>query len=826
MSAAGDNYDIYYADKLWNLLPAIYRAEDTDQFDSSGPLRELVNRIGVQAAIMRRGIDRMWEDQSIETCDDWVIPYIGDLLGTRIVPALDARAQRLDVAKTIYFRRRKGTLGILEEVASIITGWDAKVVEFFRRLGRTRHGLDAPIGLAFTANDPVATLQLAEGLAGRQTRTMIGGFADIRNASGARQANTAFDEFYHTADMRQGQGSVGWYNIPHIGVFLWRLESFPVGPVTPVPVLGCPDWYSFDPTGRDIPLFAANRASNEFGDNWVSPSEGQVATPISQSLLDADIAAGAAGLQLYPQVLAVAHRFIAPAGLEVVPREQLLLRPASGRFAHVLSPPQTEADLVTTYHYCFPSEIGAGPYDRRIGTLDIPAPAPAVPPISGGGGPLVVPGSGTLTIGDSLTWSGATNVTVNGALTVSAGNQQRPIIRLNPGQPWVFTGAPGSSLVLDGLLVSGEDIVLSGNFDSVVLSCCTLDPGSADPLFLTVLSPPMGPFAMAADGRDLVPTRLWVDGTVTTLTLDRCVAGPIRTRGKGTVGTLAISNSIVQGIRTSDLGPITLAEVKNPARWERLLQVGLDPVSQLLQSDAPEIVELLGGGASPPLDASPPAESALPAVLDLINSLLDGPPIWTKAAFASVPLSTQTARLLLEADMHAPAPELNRLLLEDAYPLELADAALALGDGTVVLSRCTILGRIVTHQLDASECILQQLAQVDDVQGGCVRFSAWADGSVLPRKYESARVRQDAPLFTSTDFGQPGYGQLLEIVDAQILPEAVPAARPNTISSGAVDGSEMGAYARDKNPIRQRALLLKFLEYMPAGLVPVVVNVT
>jgi hypothetical protein len=206
--------------------------------------------------------------------------------------------------------------------------------------------------------------------------------------------------------------------------------------------------------------------------------------------------------------------------------------------------------------------------------------------------------------------------------------------------------------------------------------------------------------------------------------------------------------------------------------------------------------------------------------------ILAGPPIWDAQAFARVPLSAETTRLRLAADMHAPAPVLNRLLLEDAYPLELADAAIALGDGKITLSRCTILGRIAAHRLDASECILQQLVQVDDVQDGCIRFTAWADGSVLPRQYESVRIRQDAPLFTTTDFGQPGYAQLLPLVDAQILPATVPGTRQNTISAGAEDGAEMGAYARDKNPIKQRALLLKFLEYMPAGLVPVVVPVT
>ena len=69
-----DHYDIYYADKLWNLLPAIYRTLDTDQFNlgnssiqTNGPLRELVNRIGAQAAIVRRSIDRLWSKRLLES---------------------------------------------------------------------------------------------------------------------------------------------------------------------------------------------------------------------------------------------------------------------------------------------------------------------------------------------------------------------------------------------------------------------------------------------------------------------------------------------------------------------------------------------------------------------------------------------------------------------------------------------------------------------------------------------------------------------------------------------------------------------------------------
>ena len=148
MADVADGYAEYYAQRLWALLPAVYRTDDTDASGAPGPLRELLNRIGGQVAVVRRSIDRLWADQSIETCDDWVIPYIGGLLGTNLVNGLDARGWRLDVAKTIHYRRRKGTLAVLEELARDVTGWDAHVVEGFRRLARTRHGLDPMVGPA------------------------------------------------------------------------------------------------------------------------------------------------------------------------------------------------------------------------------------------------------------------------------------------------------------------------------------------------------------------------------------------------------------------------------------------------------------------------------------------------------------------------------------------------------------------------------------------------------------------------------------------------------------------------------------------------------
>ena len=186
----------------------------------------------------------------------------------------------------------------------------------------------------------------------------------------------------------------------------------------------------------------------------------------------------------------------------------------------------------------------------------------------------------------------------------------------------------------------------------------------------------------------------------------------------------------------------------------------------------------------------------LGSVLDRLNQVLAGPSIYRADVFNGIPLSAETTRQIALVTGTQPAPALNRLLLEDAFPLELADAALAFGDGVVQLSCCTILGRIAAHRLDTRECILHELAQADDRQDGCIRFSAWSSGSLLPRQYESVAIPQTAGLFTSTVFGAPGYAQLLPTADLRRLPPAVPP-KPgdppqNKISAGAEDGSEMG----------------------------------
>jgi hypothetical protein len=145
--------------------------------------------------------------------------------------------------------------------------------------------------------------------------------------------------------------------------------------------------------------------------------------------------------------------------------------------------------------------------------------------------------------------------------------------------------------------------------------------------------------------------------------------------------------------------------------------------------------------------------------------------------------------------------------------VEPGELALAIDRGMTNLAACTILGAARLHQIEATTSIFCGAVTIADHQHGCVRFSALPDGSIVPRRYECVAIAGDQPLFTSRSFGQPGYGQLLASAVAGV-------------ASGAENGSELGAFWRDGNAIKANSLLLKYQEYMPIGLAPVLIFVT
>ena len=113
MGAAHGLNPLSSADRLYELLPLVYRERDAAV---GYALRALLRIIGEQVDVIERDLERLYDNWFIETCDDWVVPYIGELIGYTSVtsggPANPSAAlsrltaPRREVATTIYNRRR------------------------------------------------------------------------------------------------------------------------------------------------------------------------------------------------------------------------------------------------------------------------------------------------------------------------------------------------------------------------------------------------------------------------------------------------------------------------------------------------------------------------------------------------------------------------------------------------------------------------------------------------------------------------------------------------------------------------------------------------
>lgn len=345
------------ADRLFDLLPAVHRALDAEQ---GGPLRAILQVIAEQVDVVERDIDQLYDNWFIETCADWLIPYIGELIGyhpgasASDPDADDARAiaggrlhsPRRDVANTIRSRRRKGTLALLESLAADIGGWPARAVESFPLLAGAR-----PV------NHP---------------HRRRGRFVDLRRGDALEQIGSPFDLAAHTVDVRRPASpyTAGRFNIPDVTLYLWRLGVYSVmeTPAHNVEEVG-PHAFTFSVLGNDTPLYAAGHpVSADENDPLARPG------PISRRALERHLRA-LYGPQRSLQIWTgrgrepVAAERIVAADLSSwryrARPETVAVDPVLGRIAF---PPRAapRAGVAVSYHYSFSAAIGGGEYDRPL----------------------------------------------------------------------------------------------------------------------------------------------------------------------------------------------------------------------------------------------------------------------------------------------------------------------------------------------------------------------------------------------------------------------------------------------------------------------------
>jgi hypothetical protein len=591
------------SDEPYALLPAVLRLRDAEH---GYPLRALLDVVAEQAGIIKDDISGLWDDLFIETCADWVIPYIGDLVGTTPLhgaPAFGAlggagQHPRADVAKTISYRRRKGALPMLEELTRDVTGWGAHAVAFFELLGWTQH-------LDHLRMDPTADPERRDPAAFDRVGT-----ADVRNPDAMDRVHGPFDSTAHTADIRPIGHHDGWHGIGKVGLFVWRLGAYRLTGIT-ARRAATPNRHGWhlSPLGNPAPLFTLPEPET---DQTGLAGERNVPGPIRPLAFRAD-PAGWYGIDASVHLIKDDE--------DAVPTDAVVAcdlrdwhRPAPGTVAVdvrrgrcTFATGEEPTTLTATFTYGFSADLGGGPYDRRrtgtetAGQADTVARPDALDVV------FTVPSAQTLTIQDALdAWSppshpraviqlvdnrthlGCTISKTGAALVVQAARGRRPMLA---GDVVVTGAADRARLVLDGLVVAGR-VDLQGTRGELELRHCTLVPGQS----LDERGRPTGP-ARPSLSVDPANTGLRV-------TVDHSITGPLRLPVD--VADLVVRDSIVDSpepavaaIAASDSGdrPGPVATLERVTVFGRVHVRELTLASEVLFT-APVIAERRQGGCA------------------------------------------------------------------------------------------------------------------------------------------------------------------------------------------------------------------------------------
>jgi len=717
-------------EQLYNLLPAIYRIQDIERGDK--PLKALLSVIADSIQVLEEDLSQLYDDQFIETCQEWIVPYIGDLVSYSTPHDVLQRSPRVEVANTISYRRRKGTATMLEQLARDVTGWSVHVVEFFKLLAQSQHM--NRVRLETTS-------------------------PDLRKSAALERLNTPFDTLVHMADVRSIAMGRGRYNIPNIGIFVWRLNAYSL---TNSPAVKVDNYrYLFNPLGTTLQLFSHPQVEQDV--TQLSDQQ-NVAMPITRSMLtsylddyyglDKSILLTVNGRPYTSDLIESAdlsdtkdsdgNPVIDDADNIVwanMPREKIAIDPVLGRIAFPRGRgKRMPKNVQVSCYYGFSAEMGGGEYSRmdsftRIDpftTQVLPIERVPVPDGTIAKGLANLAGSGVVEITDSGRYSESPSIyaPANSFVELRAAEKCRPLLVLtndtakteNPVTPeLLIRGEEGATVVLNGLVISAGRLHVSGNLNRLILRHCTLVPGL--------------------------------------VTSDDCSKKD------------ESQPAVVESERASE-------EVKRNKRGETVIterediQVEIDRYSPQVSViiEAPTITiefdHCIVGGLRV-------VESAK---VQITNSIVDAT---SQRAIAYCGLDDTSAGASLQVENSTLIGQVHTSLME-------------LASNTIFLARRSGKERAPVH--------------VARRQSGCVRYSYLPTRSRVPRLYYCQPIDEQAaewvhPQFTSLCYGSPGYCQLSRRTTDEIR-------------RGADDESEMGAFHDLYQPQRETNLALRLKEYL------------
>lgn len=768
---AEDGFARYYAEKLWSWIPEVYR--DADFTSPRGAvLRPLIEIIGAEAAVARREIDRLWDNVLIDYADEWAVPYIGELIGARLLNSINGRGVRVDVARTLAYRRRTGTVSVLDELIEDMTGWSGVVVEAWKRLGRHWHGLDDP---------PYPSAQ--HGAMAK------GGFADLRLRRNCDALDSAFDTFSHRPDFRRLRGLRGRYAVPKLNIHIFRRHAITISDSLGMEL--APQVFSFDPSGREIALYAGVTPPDTGG--YLPPQPWHMKMPIGPALLNHALFAITATTNL----AGMGPRLPALVGATIEGQRQLaeLARldiggpptyPPVGSF-RALQAATKQSDCGKYQIYGSVLEVATGSgfatlTDRAaefVAAANLSSNA-AVPDFPLGTNVLIDPVRGIARLSGQTAFLPRT-YNYGCFAPVGAGGHDREV-----------SDDPGAAVV-NSVVASLAPIVLA----PAGLAALVRYPASLT-WQLSGALPAFANLSWKASNRARPYVQL--------------------ARSSGTQAV--ISSSPTDATKPPD-HPDNLREIVIDGLW---LAVAM--------ASYPEQVLLAPGEAVTPVLSSIVIDATAAPIqkVTLRNVTLDPggerarllPCRATAIPFVRLLLKGEIGELLIENSVIGPIEEFaaasdpcsaGRVTIRDSivHAIRATQPAIHLRSGELTIERSTVFGKIMVNRLYASELLVTGQVIAADNQHGCFRFSAAGDDPAmrLPRQFESHRIAGGIVphMFVSQRFGDAGYAQLSQTI-------------PPEIETGAENGSEIGAYSGVLGPIKLRDLATKLEEYAPLNTIP------
>jgi hypothetical protein len=457
---------------LFHLLPALYRLRDAQLAQSAGlevgPLQSLLSIVEEQLAIIEENINQLYDDQFIETCAPWVVPYIGDLIGYQSIHGVASAVDspRAEVASTIGFRRRKGTVPVLEQLARDATGWGAHAVEFFLVL---------------------ATTQCIRN----HTRLHNYYAPDLRRWQPRVYMDSGFDQTAHKVDVRRIAVERGRYSVQNIGIFLWSLNSYSLTQVPMTPVPGNPQCFRFSPLDADMFLFHNPIALPPETTTLAQPPN--IPDYLRRHVLCKDIRditeKNAAPVDYGPGLSLAIYRGTSlqdASRIEVadlsgadgswinVPTNgnTIAVDPHLGRLAVASS--SSRDRISATFHYGFNADLGGGEYPRAA--TFTASPEQPIVRVPGDFATVhealaALPGDGVVEVTNSASYSEPAGLSIavraNGHIELRAADGARPTLLI--GDAISVTGGAEAALDLNGFLIAYAPAVTGGTPPAALL---------------------------------------------------------------------------------------------------------------------------------------------------------------------------------------------------------------------------------------------------------------------------------------------------------------------------------------------------------------------